>query len=70
MSRQSRRLLQIGILLFLFTSFEGFIIPYLGSERIGLSLHTLSALQAIYLLIIGLIWTKLELSNIASYIAF
>jgi len=46
MTDQSHRLLQIGIGLLLFSSFEGFAIPHLSSPRLGLSAHTLSALQA------------------------
>jgi len=37
LSRQGHRLLQIGVALFLFTSFEGFAIPYLAAPRLGLS---------------------------------
>src|SRR5207253_2141499 len=47
-SRQSQVLLQLGIALELYASVEGFLIPYLGSQRIGLSVHTLSALQGIF----------------------
>jgi hypothetical protein len=37
LSRQGHRLLQVGVAMFLFTSFEGFAIPYLASPRRGLS---------------------------------
>ena len=43
-SRQGHALLRIGVVLLLFVSFEGFFIPYLASPRLGLSVHTLSAL--------------------------
>ena len=43
LSRQGRRLLQLGIALFLFTSFEGFVIPALAVPNLGRSVHTLSA---------------------------
>jgi hydroxylaminobenzene mutase len=56
--------------LFLFSSLDGFAIPLLASPRIGLSVHTLSALQAVMLLAIGLLWPKLNLSPRASKIAF
>jgi len=42
LSRQGRRLLQLGIVLFLFTSFEGFVIPALAVPNLGRSVHTLS----------------------------
>jgi len=63
-------LLQLGIVLILYASFEGFVIPYVGSPRIGLSVHTLAALQSILLLALGLLWNRLELGVAAARIAF
>src|SRR5690349_16256254 len=70
LQRQGQRLLQFGMVLFLFSSFDGFAIPVLASQRIGLSVHTLSALQAVMMLAIGLLWPKLKLSSRAAQIAF
>jgi len=70
LTRQSQRLLQIGAGLLLFTSFEGFVIPYVAAPRLGLSAHTLSALQSVLLLALGLAWTRLNLSDVASRVAF
>jgi hydroxylaminobenzene mutase len=70
LSRQGDRLLQIGLLLILFSSVEGFAIPHLGSARIGLSVHTLSAFQGVFLLAQGLLWPRLKLGLTASWIAF
>jgi len=70
LSRQSQRLLQIGVGLLLFASFEGFVIPYVAVPRLGLSVHTLSALQSVLLLALGLVWTRLDLGNVASRFAF
>ncbi len=70
LSRQGQRLLQLGIIFILYSSFDGFVIPYLGSPRIGLSVHTLSAYQGVLLLAMGLLWTRLKLSATASRIAF
>ncbi len=67
---QSQRLLQIGVVLFLYSSLDGFAIPFLASPRIGLSVHTLSALQAVMLLAIGLLWPKLRLSPRVLKISF
>jgi hypothetical protein len=61
LSRQSQRLLQLGIILILFSSFEGFVIPYVGSPRIGLSAHTLSGFQGVFMLAVGLLWPRLNL---------
>ena len=70
LSRQGQRLLQLGMALFLYSSLVGFIIPSLASPRIGLSVHTLSALQGVMALAIGLLWPKLRLSARASKVAF
>jgi hydroxylaminobenzene mutase len=54
-----------------FSSLEGFAIPYFASPRLGLSAHTLSALQGVLLLALGLVWLRgLNLSATTSRIAF
>jgi hydroxylaminobenzene mutase len=68
--RQSRRLLQAGILFMLYASFEGFVIQRMASPRIGLSTHTLAAMEGIFLLVQGLLWPRLRLSRVAALIAF
>jgi (hydroxyamino)benzene mutase len=70
LSRQGRRLLQIGVILILYSSVEGFVIPYFGSPRIGLSVHSLGALEAVLILALGLLWPKLALRALASGVAF
>ncbi|TPO11609.1 hypothetical protein [Mesorhizobium sp. B1-1-5] len=70
LSRQGHRLLQIGVALLLFSSFEGFAIPYLAAPRLGLSAHTLSGLEAVLLLALGLLWERLNLSAATSRVAF
>lgn len=67
---QSRRLLQMGMSLILFSAFWGFAIPHVSSPRIGLSVHTLSALEAVLLLLQGLLWRDLALGPRALRIAF
>ncbi len=47
---QSQRLLKIGIVFFFYSAFEGFIISLLGWTRIGLSVHTLSGIEGVFLL--------------------
>jgi len=63
-------LLQIGIGLLLFASFEGFAIPYVAAPRLGLSAHTLSGLQSVLLLALGFVWTRLKLSDAGLRVAF
>ncbi len=70
LSREGHRLLQIGVTLVLFSSLEGFAIPYLAAPRLGLSAHTLSALQSVLLLALGLVWPRLNLGATTSRIAF
>jgi hypothetical protein len=54
LSRQGRRLLQVGAGLLIFSSLEGFAIPYAAAPRLGLSAHTLSGLQSVLLLALGI----------------
>jgi len=70
LSRQGQRLLQIGIALVIYSSLFAVAIPNLGSPRIGLSAHTLSALQSVFLLAQGLLWPRLRLGLGASRVAF
>jgi hydroxylaminobenzene mutase len=63
-------MLQIGVALFVFAALEGFVIPGLPFPRLGLSVHTLAALQGVMLLGLGLLWPRLRLGVAASRIAF
>jgi len=45
-SRQGQRILQIGVALLLFSSLEGFAIPYFAVPKLGLSVHTLALCKA------------------------
>jgi hydroxylaminobenzene mutase len=67
---QGHRLLQIGVVLLLFASFEGFGISYFAAPAIGLAAHRLSALQSVLLLALGLVWPRLKLGAAASRTAF
>jgi len=66
LARQGHRLLQVGVLLLLLTSFWGFAMPALASPRLGRSAHTLAAIEALLLLVLGLVWPKLRLGAAAS----
>jgi hydroxylaminobenzene mutase len=67
---QGHRLLQLGVALFLFTSFEGFAIPYLAAPHLGRSVHTLSAFVGVLLVALGLLWPRLDLGATAAHTAF
>src|SRR5262249_57825535 len=70
LSRQGRHLLQLGVALLLFTAFQGFAIPYFAVPLLGLSVHRLSALEAVLLLPMGLLWSRLKLGPVSSRTAF
>jgi (hydroxyamino)benzene mutase len=70
LSRQGHRLLQLGVALFLFTALEGFVVPALPVPRLGLSVHSLAALQGVMFLALGLVWPKLKLGVTQVRIAF
>jgi hydroxylaminobenzene mutase len=53
--------MQVGVSLLLFASFEGFIIPQVAAPRVGLSVHTLAAIEGILLLILGVVWSRLTI---------
>jgi hydroxylaminobenzene mutase len=63
-------MLQIGIALFVFSGLEGFAIHFLPVPSLGRSVHTLSALQGIITLVLGLLWPRLNLGASTSRIAF
>jgi hydroxylaminobenzene mutase len=70
LSLQGHRLLQVGVALFLFTSFEGFAVPYFTVPNLGRSVHTLSAFSGVLLVALGLLWPRLNLGAASSRIAF
>lgn len=58
-----QRLIFSGMLLFLLGLFNGMAIPSFLNSKLGLSAH-LSALQhGVVLIVFGLIWNRLQLSN-------
>jgi hydroxylaminobenzene mutase len=69
-ARQGLRLLQLGVVLFLFTSFEGFAIPYFAVPNLGRSVHTLSGFVGVLLLALGLVWPRLHLGAAGARVAF
>ena len=70
LSRHGHRLIQIGVALFLFTSFEGFAVPYFPIPNLGRSVHTLSAFTGVLLVSLGLVWPRLRLGVAVARLAF
>jgi hydroxylaminobenzene mutase len=69
-TRRAHRLLQLGVLLFLFGLLTGFAIPALANPRMGLSSHLEGVLNGMFLLALGLIWPRLRLGRAASALTF
>jgi hydroxylaminobenzene mutase len=60
----SRRLVSLGILLFLASLLEGLVIPVVTNPRMGLSAHTGGVMAGTFLAVVGLVWGRLRLSNV------
>ena len=60
---QSDRLLFFGILLFLFGLVIGLFIPMMTNPRMGLSAHLEGIMNGMFIVILGLIWNKLVLTD-------
>lgn len=53
---QSRQLLFLGVLLFLFGLIDGLFIPMMTNPRMGLAAHLEGTMNGMFLVILGLIW--------------
>lgn len=61
--KQSNKLIFLGVLLFLFGLIVGLFVPILENPRMGVSSHIEGVLNGMLLVILGLIWYKINLSN-------
>ena len=61
--RQSDRLIFLGVLLFLLGLIIGLLAPALANPRMGVSSHIEGVLNGIFLIVLGLIWHRLDLSE-------
>lgn len=59
---QSNRLLFFGVLLFFLGLLVGLFIPLMANPRMGISTHLEGVMNGIFLVVLGLIWTKIEVS--------
>lgn len=69
-SREGHRLLQLGILLFVFALLVGLVVPTFAVPRLGLSTHLLGIMQGTFLIVIGLLWPRLRVTRVMSRIGF
>ena len=56
-------LLQLGIVLFLLGLLTGLVIPRLANPRMGLASHLEGVLNGMFLVVLGLLWRRLNLSS-------
>ncbi len=61
--RQSDKLIYLGLILFLIGLIIGLIVPVFANPRMGVSSHIEGVLNGMFLIILGLIWNKVDLSN-------
>ena len=61
--KHSDNLIFSGVLLFLLGLIVGLLVPLFANPRMGLSSHLEGVLNGILLIVLGLIWNKLALSN-------
>jgi hydroxylaminobenzene mutase len=68
--RHSDRLIFFGILLFMVGLIIGFFVPLFANPRMGLSSHIEGILNGIFLVVLGLIWHKIEVSDLLLKITY
>jgi (hydroxyamino)benzene mutase len=61
--QQSDRLLFFGILLFFLGLVIGLLIPVMANPRMGLTTHLEGVMNGIFLVVLGLIWNRLDLTD-------
>jgi (hydroxyamino)benzene mutase len=59
---QSNKLILLGVLLFFLGLIVGLVAPVLANPRMGLSSHIEGVLNGIFLMVLGLVWNKVDLS--------
>ena len=65
-----RRLLQLGVLLFLLGLLTGLTLPLLANARMGLASHLEGILNGLFLVALGLLWSRLTLGPAGRALAF
>ncbi len=61
--QHANRFIFLGVLLFLLGLVTGLLVPVLANPRMGVSSHLEGVMNGMFLIILGLIWPKLELSD-------
>jgi len=60
---QSNKLIYLGVILFFLGLIVGLIVPVFANPRMGVSSHIEGVLNGMFLIILGLIWHKIKLSD-------
>lgn len=60
---QSNKLIFLGVLLFFMGLIIGLLIPVFSNPRMAVSSHLEGVLNGIFLIVLGLIWNKIDLSS-------
>jgi hydroxylaminobenzene mutase len=68
--KQSNRLVFWGLVLFLLGLITGLIIPFFKNQRMGLSAHLEGIMNGMFLILLGLIWNRLQLSAKTLFVTF
>ena len=61
--RQSSKLIYFGVILFFIGLIIGLIVPIFANPRMGVSSHIEGVLNGMFLIVLGLIWKKVNLSK-------
>jgi hydroxylaminobenzene mutase len=68
--KQGHRLLQWGVVLFLLGLLTGLVIPLMTNPRMGVSSHLEGVMNGPFLIVLGLLWTRLRLGPLALTVGF
>jgi (hydroxyamino)benzene mutase len=60
---QSDKLIFLGVLLFFLGLIVGLLVPVFANPRLGVSSHIEGVLNGIFLIVLGLIWHKVDLTD-------
>ncbi|WP_157073344.1 hydrogenase [Kribbia dieselivorans] len=63
-------LIALGVALFLAGLITGVVIPKLALSRLGLTSHLEGTMNGMFLMLVGLIWTRLDLGDLWRQITF
>lgn len=70
MKNHSQQLLILGAILFLIGLLSGMVVEKMPNSRMGLAAHLEGVMNGMFLIVIGLSWEKLSLSNRNKAITF